>query len=642
MTLTATATDGDGDTDDATANIGDAFTFEDDGPTIVAGGTEPTLTVDESDFGTDASESFAGNFTSDPGADGGASSGTITYALSAVAGPSGLIDSVTGEVVNLVVNGSVIEARNASNVLMFTISVAADGTVTLDQARSVTHAPDSGPDEEITLASDDLVTLTATITDGDGDQASDSVDIGKNLVFKDDAPTIPVPFDGDPVAPGIQNETLANTAGASASGALGYDIGSDAHTDAFYAGGGSDFVDQNPALAGVQIGLSGTIVGGGGGNVLTPEVTLQSESATSATFNFSFTYDQDPAAGVQAGTAGGTLVFDKANDTYTITLNDPLEGFSFDIIHTSELLSKEPTSNTGHPQIVLEKLQADDANTPNDEDFYVQFTANSLNNKNKTFSLTNNGEGSSSDTTFNSLPTAGTHDMVSNNLEDWVSATQTTNGVAGDTIQKGELLTLRFFNSNVGIQSEATTPTATAGAMAIKFDGIGNSEDLMLILNLVDNGADNIFGTGDDTSITRAVYVSNADIFKKGQVPTPYSSEFTLDNNDGLVILEQNDYNTAGEEYVLQGVQIMQSGNGITGNGTAIDLNRTTGAGGGSNATTSLVNFDGADNDVLKITDIGFSTTVTETPEAHLDFAFQVEDADADQTAVQHILVDVA
>ncbi len=136
--------------------------------------------------------------------------------------------------------------------------------------------------------------------------------------------------------------------------------------------------------------------------------------------------------------------------------------------------------------------------------------------------------------------------------------------------------------------------------------------------------------------------MSNADIFKTGQVPAPYNTEFTLDNNDGLVIIEQNDYNAAGEDYVLQGAQIMQSGNGITGNNTAIDLNRTTGAGGGSNATTSLVNFDAADNDVLKITDIAFTSTVTETPEAQLDFAFQVEDADADQTAMQHILVDVA
>ncbi|OWK21734.1 hypothetical protein AJ88_11115 [Mesorhizobium amorphae CCBAU 01583] len=40
--------------------------------------------------------------------------------------------------VNLVVNGSVIEGRNASNLLMFTISVATDGTVTLDQ-RVLSH-----------------------------------------------------------------------------------------------------------------------------------------------------------------------------------------------------------------------------------------------------------------------------------------------------------------------------------------------------------------------------------------------------------------------------------------------------------------------------------------------------------------------
>ena len=434
-------------------------------------------------------------------------------------------------------------------------------------------------------------------------------------------------------------EILANVLNASATGAFGYNIGADARTAAFYTGGGSDFVDQNAALAGVQIGLSGTITGGGGGNVLTSEVTLASESSHLRDVQLHLYLRQGPGAGVQAGTAGGTLVFDKAADTYTINLTDPLEGFSFDVIHTSELLSKEPTSNTGHPQIVLERLQADDPDTPDDEDFYVQFTGNSINRANP-FGLTTNGEGSSADTTF----TVGGHEMVSNANETWVSATQNTNGVAGDTIQKDELLTLRFFNSNVGIQSEATTPTATAGTMAIKFDGIGNSEDLMLILDLIDkNGADNIAGTADDnTTITRAVYVANADIFKTGQVPAPYNSEFTLDNNDGLVIIEQNDYNAAGEDYVLQGAQIMQSGNGITGNNAAIDLNRTTGTDGGSNATTSLVNFDAADNDVLKITDIGFTSTVTETPEAQLDFAFQVEDADADQTAMQHILVDVA
>ena len=618
--------------------VGSFINFDDDGPTITATGVPPELTVDETNLAGNDSADFSTFFTSNAGAD----SDDITYALgiNQVTNVSGLTDTETGQSVLLFIEGGNVVGRagSAAGAIVFTVSVSAAGVVTLDQARAVVHADATNPDDSRTLAAADLVTLTATITDGDGDQATATHNIGQNFNFEDDGPTITVPFDGNPAITGIQHETLANVLNASASGAFGYNIGADVHTAAFYTGGGSDFVDQNGA-AGVQIGLTGTITGGGGGNLLTSNVTLASENLTSATFNFTFTYDKDPAAGVQTGTAGGTLVFDKVADTYTINLTDPLEGFTFDVLHTSELLSKEPTGNTGHPQIVVERLQADDPNTAVDEDFYVQFTGNAIDRSNP-FRLTNNGEGTSADATF----TIGGHEMVSNNNETWVSATQSTNGVAGDTIQKGELLTLRFFNSNVGIANEATAPTATAGTMAIKFDGIGNSEDLMLILNLIDmNGADNIAGTADDNAtITRAMYVSNADIYRTGQVPAPYNSEFTLDNNDGLVIVEQNDYNAAGEDYVLQGVQIMQSGNGITGNNTAIDLNRTTGSGGGSNATTSLVNFDATDNDVLKITDIGFTSTVTETPNANLDFAFQVADADGDQTAMQHILVDVA
>ncbi|MDX8504287.1 DUF5801 repeats-in-toxin domain-containing protein [Mesorhizobium captivum] len=636
VTLTATITDGDGDEDSDSVNIGTSLVFKDDAPTITATGEPPTLTVDETNLGNNSGD-FSTAFTSNAGADGDA----VSYALgiSQITNDSGLTDTLTGQSVLLFVESGEVVGRAGSAVgdIVFTVSVDADGNVTLDQARAVIHSPDTGPDQETTLASADLVTLTATITDGDGDEDSDSVDIGTSLVFKDDAPTITVPFDGDPSTVAIEHETLANAANAFASGAFGYDIGADAHPAAFYDATHSDFVDQDLVTAGIQIGLTGSITGGGGGSILTPDVTLASETDASATFNFSFTYDKDPAAGVQTGTAGGTLVFDKVAGTYTITLTDPLEGFSFDVIHTAELLSKQPTSNVGHPPIVLEKLQADDPNTPADEDFYVQFTGNAINKANP-FSLTNNGQGSSSDTSFNT-PT-GSHDMVSNNNQTWVSATQSTNGVAGDTIQKGELLTLRFFSSDVGIVNEATVPTATAGAMAIKFDGIGNSEDLMLILNLVDDGADNILGTADDTSITRAVYAANADIFKTGQVPAPYNTEFTLDNNDGLLIIERNDYNAAGEDYVLQGVQIMQSSNGIS--GQAINLNGATGAGGGSNATGGLVGFDAVDNDVLKITDIGFTSTVSETPNANLDFSFQVADADGDTTDFQHILVDIA
>ena len=50
VTLTATITDGDLDTDTATRDIGDAFKFEDDGPSIdPSAAAVPTLMVDDTD-----------------------------------------------------------------------------------------------------------------------------------------------------------------------------------------------------------------------------------------------------------------------------------------------------------------------------------------------------------------------------------------------------------------------------------------------------------------------------------------------------------------------------------------------------------------------------------------------------------------
>ena len=66
--------------------------------------------------------------------------------------------------------------------------VDADGIVTLDQQRAVVHPDAANPDDPVTLAADDLVTLTATVTDRDGDSASATADIGPNLTFEDDGP----------------------------------------------------------------------------------------------------------------------------------------------------------------------------------------------------------------------------------------------------------------------------------------------------------------------------------------------------------------------------------------------------------------------------------------------------------------------
>ena len=635
--------------------VGSFINFDDDGPSIdPSQAAVPTLTVDETTFAIDASASFAGLFTSDFGNDGFKDADNnnvedadaISYKLgiSAPNVASGLVDTLTNEAVTLSVNaaGTVVTGSSATGGTVFTITLNADtGAVTLDQVRAVVHDDPTDPDESSSpaqLSAANLVTLTATITDGDGDTDTATRDIGDAFKFEDDGPSITAPFDADPVAAGVQTpEKLGNAVGQTASGTFGYDIGNDSRPAGYYDATHSDFVDTNGVLAGIQIALTGTVDNTQNPSITQAVVTLTAETDTSASFSFSFHYDKDPiTAGVQDGTAGGTLAFNKAADTSTFTLNDAIDGFSFDVLHTADLISKQPTGNTGHPLIVAEQLTAN--NDPNP--FFVQFTANSTTQQ-IGFGFNSTGDGAPNGPPTDVSFTQGAHDMVTNVNEDWVSATQATNGVAGDTIQKGELLTLRFFQENIlsdvnpgapGGGTERLDPTTSASGVVIKFDGIGASEDLVLILDLKN---------ANGNEITRAVNVENSDLIKgNANVPFPYNTEFTLDNNDALLILEHNDYTVAGETYQIQGIQIMQSANGLTGD--AINLNGATGANGGSSATSNLTAWDPTDNDVLKIVDIGFVQQTSGTIDANLDFSFALADADFDPTAMQHLLVNVS
>lgn len=517
-----------------------------------------------------------------------------------------------------------IESNNAQN------SSAKVESITFT---ALAHPDAANPDDTVDFS--DILRVSAVIT----------TPIGDDVEVDDDGPTITSVFDADPATLGLQSpEKLGNAAGQTAGGVFGYDLGADDHDAAFYTGGGSDFVDVNGTLVGLQINLAGTIDNPQNPAITNAVVTKTAESLTSASFGFTFHYDKDPITpGVQDATAGGVLSFDKANDTYTFTLNDPIDGFAFSVLHTNELLQKVPTGNTGHPPIVVTELDADSPGAPADG-FYVQFTANSVTST-IGFGFNGSGDGAplAGDTSFNN------GQFVTNNNEDWVSATQSTNGVAGDTIQKGELLTLRFFGENIlsdaadndpatsGVQTiEKVDPTTTAAGIAIKFDGIGASEDLIVILDLID-------GSGNET--TRAVNVQNTDLIK-GVVPAPYSAEFSLDNNDALLVIESNDYNAAGETYQIQGVQIMQSANGLTGNAInlngAVDNPATLAVEGGSSATSALTAWDPTDNDVLKIVDIGFIQQTSGTLDASLDFSFQLVDADLDTSTVEHLYVSVS
>jgi VCBS repeat-containing protein len=300
--LTYTVTDSDGSTATGTLNI----TFDDDAPTVTAGGAPlPTLTVDESDFSTDATASFASVFTPVFGADGPAAANAVTYTLGINAGATGLVDTATGQTVVLILNGTVVEGRTSgSNALVFTVTVDAAGNVTLDQLRAVVHSPDTGPDQPTSLATANLVTLTATVTDGDGDSASATVNLGGNLVFRDDAPT-------------ANPDTNSVGEGAIVTG----NVLTDGTDDVFGADG--------PAAGGGVVGVRAA-----GGDTTTAVTTgvntviqgLYGKLTVQA--NGSYVYDGDPDT---VPPSGATDVFvytirdgdgDQSTTTLTITLTD--------------------------------------------------------------------------------------------------------------------------------------------------------------------------------------------------------------------------------------------------------------------------------------------------------------------------------
>ena len=282
VTLKATITDKDGDTTDATLNIGQNLTFKDDGPSISVTGVESTLTVDETVLATNASASFAANFTSAFGADG---AGSITYSLGTAGGASGLVDTATGQAVNLVNNAGVIEGRTAgSNLLVFTVGVNAAGVVTLDQVRAVVHPNAANPDDAKTLSADNLVTLNATITDKDGDTSTATLNIGQNLTFKDDGPTVGAFTDIT-----VANELNAMGTGTNASFLSGAD-------------GWQSISVVGPVIAGIHYTYSST---GSGDTLVTTAIGL-SDADNSEVFRFVVEADGDTKFTLAQPDAGST------------------------------------------------------------------------------------------------------------------------------------------------------------------------------------------------------------------------------------------------------------------------------------------------------------------------------------------------
>ncbi|QPN65983.1 immunoglobulin-like domain-containing protein [Synechococcus sp. CBW1006] len=242
--LMVTVSDTDGDFRTASLDI----QVTDDVPSITALTTsEPVLTVDETSLSTNASTSFASAFTSVYGADG---AGSIAYALTTAGGASGLVDTATNAAVNLyLIGGQVVgstattQETVASGNQVFTVAVdSTTGVVTLDQIRAVVHPNASNPDDSKSLSADSLVSLNATITDKDGDSSTASLNIGLNLVFKDDGPTLIAPT----------SSTLINAIGSTTTGKLD----ADGNIDNNYGADGAGSISFSGITSGQASGLT--------------------------------------------------------------------------------------------------------------------------------------------------------------------------------------------------------------------------------------------------------------------------------------------------------------------------------------------------------------------------------------------------
>ena len=312
-----------------------------DVPTVTATGAVPTLTVDETVLATNPSTSFAGIFTTNYGADG---AGTTAYTLGVVAGPSGLVDTATGQAVNLSLNGSaVVEGRTAvSNELVFTVSVNGLGSVTLDQQRAVSHSSNTGPDQSTTLSAANLITLTATLTDGDGDTASATANIANALVFKDDAGSLG-PF---------VDITVVNAANNTGNGTFTYSQGADGH---------GTFAITGPAIPGITY----TTVQNANGALLSATTDPDGPGGNAPITVFTLQVNSN-------GTYAFTLVTPSAASTETVSLLGLGAGSPAAFVQTSDG-KVEFSSSSGVINSSTQGFGIDNQFVANGESFDIEF-----------------------------------------------------------------------------------------------------------------------------------------------------------------------------------------------------------------------------------------------------------------------------
>ena len=146
---------------------------------------------------------------------------TTTYSLGTVGGNSGLVDTLTGQTVVLSKDGNdIVGTINSGTTTVIRISVSAAGVVTFTQSPAVEQANPASHDESIALAATaNLITLTATVTDGDQDKGALTRDITSSFMIQDDGPTVALALNAGQQV--VVDETIGQNPGENETGSLG-------------------------------------------------------------------------------------------------------------------------------------------------------------------------------------------------------------------------------------------------------------------------------------------------------------------------------------------------------------------------------------------------------------------------------------
>ncbi len=234
VTITATNSNG-------SANATLPINIDDDRPVVsVSTASGPSLTVDETapQFGVASTASVAGLFNGvNFGADGEKAGGGLAYSLTASDGAaiangtaSGLT-SLNGTSINLYNEGGSIVGRvgAANGAIAFTVTLTGS-TVALTQYLAIKHPNTNDPDDAKS-ATANLIYVTLSATDGDGDVAKATSSNALSLSFKDDGPSagtiITVQLDDDALQGGLAGGVGDDADSVNATGILPHSYGTD-------------------------------------------------------------------------------------------------------------------------------------------------------------------------------------------------------------------------------------------------------------------------------------------------------------------------------------------------------------------------------------------------------------------------------